>query len=60
MRSETHSVFLSKEKDRENVTKTCVNAINYIKNTLGNIREAEDYHRERTYKPRILKDTYGE
>jgi hypothetical protein len=53
-------LFLSKEKDRENVTKTCVNAVNYIKNTLGNVRKAEDYHRERTYKPRILKDTYGE
>lgn len=53
-------LFLSKEKDRENITKTCTNAINYIKNVLGGIRKAEDYHKERTYKPRILKDTYGE
>jgi hypothetical protein len=53
-------LFLSKEKDRENITKTCINAINYIKNTLGSVRKAEEYHRERTYKPRILKDTYGE
>ena len=53
-------LFLSKEKDRENITKTCGSAINYIKNTLGNIRKAEDYHRERTYKPRILKDAYGD
>ena len=53
-------LFLSKEKDRENITKTCVNAINHIKNTLGNVRKAEEYHRERTYKPRILKDTYGD
>ena len=53
-------LFLSKEKDRENITRTCVQAINHIKNTLGNVRKAEEYHRDRTYKPRILKDTYGE
>ena len=54
------NLFLSKEKERENITRTCSQAINHIKNTLGNIRRAEDYHKERTYKPRILKDTYGE
>ena len=53
-------LFLSKEKERENITRTCTTAINHIKNTLGGIRRAEEYHRERTYKPRILKDTYGE
>lgn len=53
-------LFLSKEKERENITRTCITAINHIKNTLGGIRRAEEYHRERTYKPRILKDTYGE
>ena len=53
------NLFLSKEKERENITRTCSQAINHIKNTLGNIRRAEDYHKERTYKPRILKDTYG-
>ena len=53
-------LFLSKEKDRENITRTCVQAINHIKNTLGNVRKAEEYHKDRTYKPRILKDTYGE
>lgn len=54
------NLFLSKEKERENITRTCSQAINHIKNTLGNVRKAEEYHRERTYKPRILKDTYGE
>ena len=53
-------LFLSKEKDRENITRACGTAINYIKNILGSVRKAEEYHRERTYKPRILKDTYGE
>lgn len=54
------NLFLSKEKERENITRTCSQAINHIKNTLGSVRRAEEYHRERTYKPRILKDTYGE
>ena len=54
------NLFLSKEKERENITRTCSQAINHIKNTLGSVRKAEEYHRERTYKPRILKDTYGE
>ena len=53
-------LFLSREKERENITRTCTTAINHIKNTLGSVRRAEEYHRERTYKPRILKDTYGE
>lgn len=53
-------LFLSKDKERENITRTCSNAINLIKNTLGSVRRAEEYHKERTYKPRILKDTYGE
>ena len=54
------NLFLSKDKERENITRTCSQAINHIKNTLGSVRRAEEYHRERTYKPRILKDTYGE
>lgn len=54
------NLFLSKEKERENITRTCSQAINHIKNTLGSVRRAEEYHKERTYKPRILKDTYGE
>ena len=54
------SLFLSKDKERENIARTCSQAINYIKNTLGSVRKAEEYHKERTYKPRILKDTYGE
>lgn len=54
------NLFLSKEKERENITRTCSQAINHIKNTLGSVRRVEEYHKERTYKPRILKDTYGE
>lgn len=54
------NLFLSKEKEKENITRMCVIAINHIKNSLGLVRKAENYHKERTYKPRILKDTYGE
>ena len=53
-------LFLSKDKDRETVTKSCTNAINHIKQSLGNVRKAENYHANRTYKPRILKDEFGE
>lgn len=53
-------LFLSKEKDRENIVKNCNAAINQLKNSLGSIRSAENYHASRTYKPRILKDNYGE
>jgi hypothetical protein len=50
-------LFLSKEKDKEHITKACTMAINQMRsNCLGSIRRAEEYHRERTYKPRILKD----
>jgi hypothetical protein len=52
-------LFLSKEKDREQVVKACTTAINHMKsNCLGLVRRAENYHRERTYHPRILKDDY--
>jgi hypothetical protein len=54
------SLFLSKDKEKEMNTRANVNCLNVIKNTLGGVRKAEDYHKERTYKPRILKDTYGE
>lgn len=54
------SLFLSKDKEKELNTRANVNCLNVIKNTLGGVRKAEEYHRERTYKPRILKDTYGE
>ena len=53
-------LFLSKDKEKEINTRNFVNCVNQIKNTLGGVRKAEEYHRERTYKPRILKDTYGE
>lgn len=54
------SLFLNKDKEKELNTRANVNCLNVIKNTLGGVRKAEEYHRERTYKPRILKDTYGE
>ena len=53
------SLFLSKDRDREQVVKACVMAINQMKsNCLGSVRRMENYHKERTYKPRILKDEY--
>ena len=53
------NLFLSKEKDREQIVKACTTAINQMKsNCLGAVRRAENYHKERTYKPRILKDDY--
>ena len=53
-------LFNSKEKEREIITKSCSTTINHIKQSLGEVRRAEDYHSNRTYKPRILKDTYGD
>lgn len=53
-------LFLGESKDVEHITRSCSNAINHIKNSLGAVRKMEDYHKVRTYKPRILKDTYGE
>ena len=53
-------LFLNKDKEKELNTRANVNCLNIIKNTLGGVRKAEEYHKERTYKPRILKDTYGE
>ena len=52
-------LFLSKDKDRESTVRNCNAAINHIKNSLGGTRRAENYHADRTYKPRILKDTFG-
>ena len=52
-------LFLSKEKDKEPIVRACTTAINQMKsNCLGAVRRAENYHRERVYKPRILKDDY--
>lgn len=53
-------LFLSKEKDQENVVRNCNSTMNYLKQSLGGVRRAENYHASRTYKPRILKDTFGE
>ena len=52
-------LFLSKDKEREQVVKACTMAINQMKsNCLGSVRRVENYHKERVYKPRILKDEY--
>lgn len=53
-------LFLNSDKEKEINTRANVTCVNVIKNTLGGVRRAEEYHKERTYKPRILKDTYGE
>lgn len=53
-------LFLSKEKDRESIVRSCSNTINHLRQGLGSVRRAENYHADRTYKPRILKDTFGE
>ena len=51
-------LWLNKEK--ENVMRSCKEAINSIKNCLGNVRKQEKYHSDRKYKPRVMKDMYGE
>lgn len=53
-------LFIGKEKDKENIVRQCSAAINHMRQSLGGVRRAEQYHADRTYKPRILKDTYGE
>ena len=54
------SLFIGKDKDKENIVRQCSVAINYLKQGLGSVRRVEGYHKERTYKPRILKDTFGD
>lgn len=53
-------LFLSKDKEKESIVRQCSAAINQLKQSLGGVRKAESYHTERSYKPRVLKDTYGE
>lgn len=53
-------LFYNKNKEKDIETRAYVTCMNNIKNTLGSVRKMEAYHKERTYKPRILKDTYGE
>ena len=53
-------LFLSKEKDKETITRSCNTFINHARQALGGVRKAESYHADRTYKPRILKDEFGE
>ena len=53
-------LFLSKDKDKENIVRSCTATVNQFRQALGGVRRAENYHASRTYKPRILKDTFGE
>lgn len=53
-------LFWNNDKEKEINTRANLTCVNIIKNALGSVRKAEEYHKERTYKPRILKDTYGE
>jgi hypothetical protein len=53
-------LFLSKDKDKDNIARSCITAVNHMRQALGNVRKAENYHADRTYKPRILKDEFGE
>ena len=53
-------LFVSKDKDKEAIVRQCSTTINQLRQSLGSVRRAEAYHTKRTYKPRILKDTYGE
>lgn len=53
-------LFQAQDKDKENIVRQCSAAINHMRQSLGGVRRAETYHADRTYKPRILKDTYGE
>jgi len=54
------NLFLSKEKEREQVVRSCTATINHLRQSLGSVRRAENYHRDRTYHPRILKDNVKE
>lgn len=52
-------LFSSKEKDKDQVLRLRRGAvINHMSQSLGAIRKVEEYHKNRTYKPRILKDNY--
>lgn len=53
-------LFIGKDKDRETIVRQCTASMNHMRQALGSVRRAENYHTNRTYKPRILKDTFGE
>lgn len=53
-------LFLGKDKAQESIVRGCTTMINQFRQSLGGVRRAENYHASRTYKPRILKDTFGE
>ena len=55
------SLFLENgEKENVQLIRSSVATINHLKQRLGSVRKAENYHSSRTYKPRVLKDTGGE
>jgi hypothetical protein len=53
-------LFQCKDKDREQIVRAASSTVNQLSQALGGVRKAENYHADRTYKPRILKDTFGE
>jgi hypothetical protein len=53
-------LFIGKDKDKEAIVRQCTASMNHMRQALGSVRRAENYHTNRTYKPRILKDTFGE
>jgi hypothetical protein len=53
-------LFQCKDKDREQIVRAASSTVNQLRQALGGVRKAENYHADRTYKPRILKDTFGE
>jgi hypothetical protein len=53
-------LFQCKDKDREQIVRAASSTVIQLRQALGGVRKAENYHADRTYKPRILKDTFGE
>lgn len=53
-------LFIGKDKEKEQYIRAAASTLNQMKQSLGAVRKMEDYHKTRTYKPRILKDTYGD
>lgn len=53
-------LFEDTAKEKEQNTRANKSCLNAIKQSLGSVRKAESYHTERTYRPRVLKDMYGE
>ena len=51
-------LFNDPDKSKVIINRTCKQTIQYMTQSLGSVRKAENYHTCRTYKPRIMKDTY--